>query len=62
GAAALTAAIVLTYMIFWMAQNSKKIKGEVQEKNRHRGIKRRDARNCCAFLYVVCYVQRDAQP
>jgi len=32
GAAALTAAIVLTYMIFWMAQNSKKIKGEVQEK------------------------------
>lgn len=32
GAAALTAAAVLTYMIFWMAQNSKKIKGEVQEK------------------------------
>lgn len=32
GAAALTAAIVLTYMIFWMAQNSKKIKGEMQEK------------------------------
>jgi len=32
GAAALTAAVVLTYMIFWMAQNSKKIKGEVQEK------------------------------
>ena len=32
GAAALTAAIVLTYMIFWMASNSKKIKGEVQEK------------------------------
>ncbi|MDD5473076.1 MAG: FTR1 family protein [Candidatus Methanoperedens sp.] len=32
GAAALTAAIVLTYMIFWMAQNSKQIKGEVQEK------------------------------
>jgi len=32
GGAALTAAIVLTYMIFWMAQNSKKIKGEVQEK------------------------------
>ena len=32
GAAALTAAIVLTYMIFWMAQNSKQIKGEVHEK------------------------------
>lgn len=32
GAAALTAAVVLTYMIFWMAANSKKIKGEVQEK------------------------------
>ena len=32
GAAALTAAAVLTYMIFWMAQNSKKIKGEMQEK------------------------------
>lgn len=32
GGAALTAAAVLTYMIFWMAQNSKKIKGEVQEK------------------------------
>ena len=32
GAAALTAAIVLTYMILWMANNSKKIKGEVQEK------------------------------
>src|SRR3990170_7317457 len=32
GAAALTAAIVLTYMIFWMTSNSKKIKGEVQEK------------------------------
>lgn len=32
GAAALTAAVVLTYMIFWMATNSKKIKGEVQEK------------------------------
>lgn len=32
GAASLTAAIVLTYMIFWMAQNSKQIKGEVQEK------------------------------
>lgn len=32
GAAALTAAAVLTYMIFWMAGNSKKIKGELQEK------------------------------
>ncbi len=32
GVAALTAAVVLTYMIFWMAQNSKKIKGELQEK------------------------------
>lgn len=32
GAASLAAAIVLTYMIFWMAHNSKKIKGEVQEK------------------------------
>ncbi len=31
-AAALTAAAVLTYMIFWMAENSKKIKGELQEK------------------------------
>ena len=32
GAAALAAAIVLTYMIFWMANNSRQIKGEVQEK------------------------------
>jgi high-affinity iron transporter len=32
GAAALTAAIVLTYMILWMANNSRQIKGEVQEK------------------------------
>lgn len=32
GVAALTAAIVLTYMIFWMANNSRQIKGEVQEK------------------------------
>lgn len=32
GIAALTAAVVLTSMIFWMAQNSKKIKGELQEK------------------------------
>ncbi len=31
-AAALTAAAVLTYMIFWMAGSSKKIKGEIQEK------------------------------
>jgi high-affinity iron transporter len=32
GTAALLAAIVLTYMIFWMADNSKQIKGEFQEK------------------------------
>jgi high-affinity iron transporter len=32
GAAALTAAVVLTYMILWMANNSGQIKGEVQEK------------------------------
>lgn len=32
GASALTAAAVLTYMIFWMAGNSKMIKGELQEK------------------------------
>jgi high-affinity iron transporter len=32
GAAALTAAVVLTYMIFWMAGSSKKIKGELQKK------------------------------
>jgi high-affinity iron transporter len=32
GVAALTAAIVLTYMILWMANNSRQIKGEVQEK------------------------------
>ncbi len=32
GGAALVAAVVLTYMIFWMAVNSKMIKGEVQEK------------------------------
>jgi high-affinity iron transporter len=32
GVAALTASAVLTYMIFWMAGNSKKIKGELQEK------------------------------
>jgi len=32
GTADLAAAIVLTYMIFWMANNSRQIKGEVQEK------------------------------
>ncbi len=32
GVAALIAAVVLTYMIFWMAHNSKQIKGELQEK------------------------------
>jgi high-affinity iron transporter len=32
GIVALTAAIVLTYMIFWMAHYSKQIKGELQEK------------------------------
>lgn len=32
GIASLTAAVVLTYMIFWMAKNSKKIHGELQEK------------------------------
>ena len=32
GGAALTAAVVLTYMIFWMAHNSKQIKGELHEK------------------------------
>ncbi len=32
GASALAAAVVLTYMILWMANNSKKIKGEIQEK------------------------------
>ncbi|SNQ62383.1 FTR1 family iron permease [Candidatus Methanoperedens nitratireducens] len=32
GIAALTASAVLTYMIFWMASNSKKIKGDLQEK------------------------------
>jgi len=32
GIATLAAAIVLTYMIFWMAHNSKQIKGEVQKK------------------------------
>lgn len=32
GVASLTAVAVLTYMIFWMAKNSQKIKGELQEK------------------------------
>ncbi|HEX7576335.1 MAG TPA: FTR1 family protein, partial [Candidatus Methanoperedens sp.] len=32
GTADIAAAIVLTYMIFWMANNSRQIKGEVQEK------------------------------
>src|SRR5659263_704331 len=32
GAADLAAAIVLTYMIFWMANNSRQVKGEMQEK------------------------------
>src|SRR3989337_2531032 len=32
GIAAFFAAAVLTYMIFWMAQNARKIKGEFQEK------------------------------
>lgn len=32
GVASLTASVVLTYMIFWMTQNSKQIKGEIQEK------------------------------
>lgn len=32
GLASLTAAIVLTYMIFWMARNSRKVKGELEAK------------------------------
>lgn len=32
GVASLTAVVVLTYMIFWMAGHSKKIRGELQEK------------------------------
>lgn len=32
GAASLTAVVVLTYMIFWMTEHSKKIRGELQEK------------------------------
>jgi high-affinity iron transporter len=34
GVVALTAAVVLTYMIFWMAQNSKQIKGEDRKSTR----------------------------
>ncbi|MFQ6087745.1 MAG: FTR1 family protein [Candidatus Methanofastidiosia archaeon] len=32
GFASLAASVVLTYMIFWMAESSKKLKGEIQEK------------------------------
>ncbi len=32
GAAAMTAVVVLTYMIFWMARNARKIKGEFEQK------------------------------
>ena len=32
GAASITATVVLTYMIFWMAKNARKIRGELQEK------------------------------
>jgi len=32
GAASLTATAVLTYMVFWMAKNAQKIKGELQQK------------------------------
>ncbi len=32
GVASISATIVLTYMIFWMAQNATKIRGELQEK------------------------------
>jgi high-affinity iron transporter len=32
GAASLIATVVLTYMIFWMARNAQKIKGELQQK------------------------------
>jgi high-affinity iron transporter len=32
GIAALTAVAVLTYMIFWMAKNSRKLKGEIEQK------------------------------
>ena len=32
GIAAILATVVLTYMIFWMAKNAKKIKGELEEK------------------------------
>lgn len=32
GAASLTAVVVLTYMIFWMTEHSRRIRGELQEK------------------------------
>lgn len=32
GLASLTAAVVLTYMIFWMAKNAQKIRGELEQK------------------------------
>lgn len=32
GVASVTAAVVLTYMIFWMAKNSRKVKGELEAK------------------------------
>lgn len=32
GVAAMTAVVVLTYMIFWMARNARKIKGELEQK------------------------------
>ena len=32
GAASVTAAVVLTYMIFWMAKNAQKIQGELQDR------------------------------
>ena len=32
GTASITATVVLTYMIFWMAKNARKIRGELQEK------------------------------
>ena len=32
GAASVTATVVLTYMIFWMAKNAQNIRGELQEK------------------------------
>jgi len=32
GVASITAVVVLTYMIFWMTEHSKKIRGELQKK------------------------------